>query len=104
MAPTPRAPRTTAAERHATRGTAAPQPADRLAVGEQPPAWVTLAAGAERLSLCDRTLRRAIAAGELRGYKFGKALRVRLDDLDRWAESKAMPNARTLTKARVSVR
>ena len=29
----------------------------------------------------------------------GKALRVRLDDLDRWAESKSMPNARTTRKA-----
>lgn len=100
MAPTPRAARTTAADRHASRGTAALQPADHLATGEQPPAWVTLATGAERLSLCDRTLRRAIAAGELRGYKFGKALRVRLDDLDRWAESKAMPSARTVRKVR----
>ena len=64
------------------------------------PTYIPLAIGAERLSLCERTLRRAISAGELQGFKFGKALRVRLDDLDRWAESKAMPNARTLSKAR----
>lgn len=64
------------------------------------PAYVPLTFAADRLSLCDRTIRRAIAAGELTGYKFGKSLRVRLDDLDRWAESKAAPNARTLSKAR----
>lgn len=66
----------------------------------EPPAFVPLAFGAERLSLCERTLRRAVAAGEIQGFKFGKALRIRLDDLDRWAESKAMPNARTMSKAR----
>lgn len=66
----------------------------------EPPAYVTLTVAADRLSLCDRTIRRAIAAGELTGYKFGKALRVRLADLDRWAETKAAPNARTLSKVR----
>lgn len=79
-----------------TRNTTAPQPADRLAPGETPPAWVPLSAAAERVSLCERTLRRAISAGELTGYKFGKALRVRLDELDAWAESKAMPDPRTM--------
>lgn len=79
-----------------TRNTTAPQPADRLTPGEMPPAWVTLSAAAERVSLCERTLRRAISAGELPGYKFGKALRVRLDELDAWAMSKAMPDPRTM--------
>lgn len=87
----------TAAARHDARphATQSPQPADRLAPGEAPPAWVPLSTGAERVSLCERTLRRAISAGELPGYKFGKALRVRLDELDAWAMSKAMPNARS---------
>ena len=47
------------------------------------------------MSLCERTIRRAITAGELPGYKFGKALRVRLADVDAWAMGKAMPHART---------
>nr|WP_217652199.1 excisionase family DNA-binding protein [Tessaracoccus bendigoensis] len=47
------------------------------------------------MSLCERTLRRAMANGELTGYRFGKALRVKVTELDAWAESKAMPNART---------
>lgn len=59
------------------------------------PVWVGLAPAAERVSLCERTLRRAMANGELTGYRFGKALRVKLSELDAWAESKAMPNART---------
>lgn len=86
---------TTAAARHASRGLTSHQRADRLAPDEAPPAWVPLSTGAERVSLCERTLRRAISAGELPGYKFGKALRVRLDELDAWAMSKAMPHART---------
>jgi len=90
----------TASDRHAARGVATLQPADRLTSGEVPPAWVSLAIAGDRLSLCERTIRRAIANGELPGFKFGKALRVRLDDLDRWAESKAIPNARTVAKVR----
>lgn len=83
----------TASDRH---NTSALQPADHLTPGETPPAWVPLPAAAERLSLCDRTIRRAISRGELRGYKFGKAVRVRLDELDAWAEGKAIPIARTV--------
>lgn len=89
----PRATTTTAARHYAAHSL---QPADRPAPGEAPPAWVPLSAGAERVSLCERTLRRAISAGELPGYRFGKALRVRLDELDAWAMSKAMPNPRTM--------
>lgn len=50
--------------------------------------------------MCERTIRRAVSAGELRGFKFGKAVRVRLDDLDSWAESKTIPNARTVRAGR----
>lgn len=48
------------------------------------------------------TFRRAISAGELRGYKFGprKGIRVRLSDAAQWAESKRVPNARS-TRERV---
>lgn len=93
-------PSESAADRHAGRGIAALQPADRLNPAETPPLWVTLDAGAERVSLCSRTLRRAVASGELTGYRFGKALRIKLADLDAWAESKAMPNARTTGRRR----
>lgn len=56
------------------------------------PRYITIPAAAGYLSLCDRTIRRAISRGELRGFKFGKALRVRIDELDEWAEKRAMPN------------
>lgn len=57
-----------------------------------PPLYVSLYEAGVRCGLHERTIRRAITAGELRGFKFGKALRVRLDELDLWAESKAMPD------------
>lgn len=85
-------PRRTAAAEHAARQLSTRQPTDYLAPGEAPPAWVPLSVASERVTLHERTIRRAIAAGELRGYRFGKALRVRLDELDAWAESKAMPD------------
>jgi excisionase family DNA binding protein len=66
-----------------------------LTTAEAPPAWVPLSVASDRVSLCERTIRRAIANGELSGFKFGKALRVRLNDIDAWAESKAIPNARS---------
>lgn len=55
----------------------------------------TVEVGGERTGLHPRTLRRAISAGELTGYKFGRALRIDLDELDRWIASKAVPNARS---------
>ena len=70
-------------------------PVDRLASGTSTPTWVPLSVAGERLSLHERTIRRAITAGELPGYKIGKALRVRLDELDAWAAAKVMPNPRT---------
>ena len=73
-------------------------PAAKLAAVPQPvegPVWIPVPQGAERVSLCDRTIRRAIAAGELPGYKFGKALRVRVDELDAWATAKVIPSARS---------
>lgn len=92
----PRASLTTAPARHDARGVRAVPPADHAA--DHPPVWVPLPVAGERLSLHERTIRRAISAGELPGYRFGKALRVRLDELDAWAAAKVMPHARTLTK------
>lgn len=75
-----------------------PQPYGRQGAPVEPPDLVTLAAAAERLSLSDRTIRRAISAGELPGHKFGKAIRVSLAELDRWVASKVIPHARTVSK------
>lgn len=55
------------------------------------PAFIDLAAAGAYTSLCERTIRRAITAGELTGYRLtGKSLRVKLADLDTWAEARAM--------------
>lgn len=62
---------------------------------------------AARGSFCARTVRRAISAGELPGYKVGRSLRVRVDEFDAWLQSKRIPNARvgaTSTEPRVSDR
>lgn len=67
------------------------------------PIYVSLEDAGIRTGLHSRTIRRAIANGELPGYKVStKAIRVRLEDLDRWVESKAMPNARTVAPSRTS--
>jgi len=55
-----------------------------------PPAWVTVPVAAERLSLSHRSIRRAIESGDLTAYKFGKSLRLRLQEVDAWAESRAV--------------
>lgn len=68
------------------------------------PVYASLDTGGARVDLHPRTIRRAISAGELTGYRFGKALRIRLDELDAWAESKAMPNPRNLRPVRAGAR
>lgn len=68
------------------------------------PLFISLAEAGIRVGLCERTIRRAVSAGELRGFKFGKAVRVRLDDLDGWAESKTMPNPRDLEPVKAGSR
>ena len=74
----------------------------QLPPADPAPAFVTLDAGGAYLSVHPVTIRRAISRGELRGYAFGKptasgpgmkGVRVKLADLDAWAESRAMPSA-----------
>lgn len=61
-----------------------------IPAGVGAPLYVCLDVGASRCGVHPITLRREITRGALQGYKFGKALRVRLDELDAWAESKKM--------------
>ena len=70
------------------------------------PAFVTLDAGGAYLGVHPVTIRRAISRGELPGYAFGKpgtngpgmkGVRVRLADLDAWAESRTIPSGRVGT-------
>lgn len=65
---------------------------------EDAPVFIPLSSASPMVGLCDRTLRRAISNGELPGYKVGRALRVRVDELDRWMQSKAIPNAKTRSR------
>ena len=52
---------------------------------------LSLAVAAERAGVCQRTLRRAIALGELKQYRLTqRAIRVKASDLDAWIESKAV--------------
>ena len=75
----------------------------RSTLTQPAPAWVTLDAGGVYLGVHPVTLRRAISRGELPGYAFGKpgadgpgmkGVRVKLADLDAWAESRTFPSAR----------
>lgn len=44
--------------------------------------YASLADAAAYVDCNERTLRRHIAAGQLRGYRLGRLLRIDLDDLD----------------------
>lgn len=53
--------------------------------------WASLAVGAEHLAVSEKTLRRMIAAGHIRGYRVGARLvRVDLNELD--ALASPIPN------------
>jgi excisionase family DNA binding protein len=47
------------------------------------PRLVTIAQGAEHLSVSERTVRRAVADGRLPAVRIGRCIRIRLDDLER---------------------
>ncbi len=47
------------------------------------PIYVSIALGAEKLGVSERTIRRMIASGLIKGYKVGPRLvRINLDDLE----------------------
>lgn len=50
---------------------------------EARPLW-TLDALAAHLGMSEATVRRAIAMGELRAYKYGRSLRIDPADVDKW--------------------
>lgn len=60
-----------------------PSPAQKTPTRKQ---LVTLAAGAEHLGVCVKTLRRHISDGNLTGYRVGaRAIRVDLNEVDKLA-------------------
>jgi excisionase family DNA binding protein len=44
--------------------------------------YVSIQKAAERYDVCQRTVRRKIASGELPAYRFGRSIRIREDDLE----------------------
>lgn len=57
------------------------------------PVYLSLLQAAEVMGVCDKTVRRHIAAGRLRAYRCGKKLiRVRLEDVE--ALMQEIPSAR----------
>jgi excisionase family DNA binding protein len=50
-------------------------------------AWLSTAEVARRLSLTPRTVYRLIDAGDLVAYRFGRVIRVRVDDLNRFIDA-----------------
>lgn len=58
------------------------------------PTYINITQAADVLGVCDKTVRRHIAAGRLRAYRCGKRLiRVRTDDIENLMRE--IPSART---------
>ena len=57
------------------------------------PVYLSIAQASQALGVCDKTIRRHIAAGRLRAYRCGnKLIRVRVDDIE--ALMREIPAAR----------
>jgi excisionase family DNA binding protein len=63
-------------------------------VSTELPVYISIPQAAEVLGVCDKTIRRHIAAGHLRAYRCGKRLiRVRVEDIEKLLRE--IPSART---------
>ena len=49
--------------------------------------WLSTQAAAERLGITSRTLYRLIDHGELPGYRIGRVIRLKADDVDAFIEA-----------------
>jgi excisionase family DNA binding protein len=49
--------------------------------------WVGVPTAAQQLGLVQRTVYRLIDVGELPGYKFGRVIRIKQEDVDRFVEA-----------------
>ena len=56
------------------------------------PRWLSIPAAASWVSVSVKTIRRRIAAGDLRAYRCGKSIRVKTDDLE--AMMRPVPSAK----------
>ncbi len=57
------------------------------------PVYISISQAADAMGVCDKTVRRHIAAGRLRAYRCGKKLiRLRIEDIERLMRE--IPSAR----------
>ena len=56
------------------------------------PRWLSIPGAASWVSVSVKTIRRRIAAGDLRAYRCGKSIRVKTDDLE--AMMRTVPSAK----------
>ena len=56
------------------------------------PRWLSIRGAASWVSVSVKTIRRRIAAGDLRAYRCGKSIRVKTDDLE--AMMRPVPSAK----------
>ena len=56
------------------------------------PRWLSITGAAVWVSVSAKTIRRKIAAGELRAYRCGKTIRIKTDDLE--AMMRPVPSAK----------
>ena len=56
------------------------------------PRWLSISNAASWVNVSAKTIRRRIAAGELRAYRCGKTIRVKTDDLE--AMMRPVPSAK----------
>ena len=59
---------------------------------EERPRWLSITGAAAWVSMSAKTIRRKIAAGELRAYRCGKTIRIKTDDLE--AMMRPVPSAK----------
>ena len=61
-------------------------------IADDRPRWLSIAGAAVWVSVSAKTIRRKIAAGELRAYRCGKTIRIKTDDLE--AMMRPVPSAK----------
>jgi excisionase family DNA binding protein len=61
-------------------------------IADDRPRWLSITGAALWVSLSGKTIRRKIAAGELRAYRCGKTIRIKTDDLE--AMMRPVPSAK----------
>ena len=54
---------------------------------DRQPSFLSVKETASHLRLCEKQVRRLIGSGELVGYRFGTALRIRREDIDVYVAS-----------------